>query len=816
VEQAAVMNASDLHGLWEFNGYSTADGTLRPPLGSPQGQVREFLFFGADRTFFYAKYARDALLRWDSDTSRFVGGEGGVLASGTWKFEGNRLVESIVVEGTASVLPNELTLHELTSDRLVVVEPTRTGQTMNVVYARENTDRFPAPPVPEEPGGNQDGSTSEDEAVRRIEDEQQHTSSLIDAGKFNSAHRSAQKTLHYASRVFGAEHLNTAACLVTLGACLSTVADSAGAVDALERAYRIYVGRVGPDHVLTASALNNLAAAYRAESRWRDAVDAAVRAVVIRSVTLGPDYRTATSVQNLGLALSGMGLVEDAAACYSAAAVLFDVTLGAPHPKTLQARQNIDLLGAALERDRRFSVKTIEPPRNADEAIAVVPGILAACDAKLADEVDPVLFALKFGRVAHRESYVNRIFDIRREQGRLAAQPVADAAHVGVLRTAQAHLLDAIRAPLVHLNATLKRVDPATHGPKARETLARAFPNFQGDIEGQKKRDEELRSFGIASDTETYAHQRRAHAEKYGYEVTTATQQFRRYAGHSNLPRGRYFTVCKDASGDDGQTLCRELFEYVDRRIPGLVFVSDTHDQELVRALETLGFRRNDPGVHFLMVMLVAPPDEPDRAAFRHFLGPALTALHGPFESAPDKWNGLSLVVIPTVAKKVAIDDVVDMRRRVVQSWLFRFFREGDGAVSLRSQGRTITDFTEMLPALLYPEYGGSGFTKSLGSWMRVVGVQGLVFPSARSDVSVTMGGDSSVTSCHGWNFVDYRNVDVVPDTLFHLEDNDWYGFVQVGGVTPKLIVKESSWAVDGIETRWRDARQLMLKLLVS
>jgi tetratricopeptide (TPR) repeat protein len=809
--------AGDLHGLWEFSAYVTDEGIIRPPLASPQGQLREFLFFGADGTFFYAKFARDAELSWDPDASRFVSAEGAVLASGTWTLDGNRLIESLRVAGGETVLPNVLTLDELTSNHLVIVEPTKSRQTLKVAYDRETVEQFPAPPLPEEDDRGQQSAPTDDEAIAHIEAEQQHVARLIDGGQFNSAHRLAQRTLQYSTRVFGADHLNTAAGLVTLGACLSKVGDPAGAVDALERAYRVYVARVGPDDALTASALNNLAPAYRAEGRWRKAVDAALGAVRIRSITFGLEQRTATSIQNLGLALSGLGLLEDAAGCYFAAAAIFAATHGAAHPRTQRARQNVELMAAALERDQRFPPPAFEPPRTVDDAIVELERILSACQSKLSDEADPDLFVLRFGRVAHAESYVNRVFDIRREQGRIAAQSPGVVARVAVLRAAQTHLLDAIGVPRSRLDATLKRVDPAAIGPKARATLACAFPNFEGGIDRKVERDKALRTFGIdAAAGSTYTDQKRAYAEKYGYGVRFVEQQFRRYSGESNLPRGRYYTVCKDASGDDGQTLCRELFEYVDQRIPGFVFVTDTHDRELVGVLAALGLRRNDPAVHFLVAMLVAPPDEADRKVFRHFLGPALTTLYGPFETAPDRWNGLSLVVIPTVATRIAVDDIVDLRQRDAQSWLFRFFRDGDGAVSVRSPGRTIDDFTQMLPALLYPEYGGSGFTKSLGSWMRVVGVQGLVFPSARSDVSVTMRGASSVRAFHGWNFVDYRKVDVVPDTQFHVEDNDWYGFGLRGDVTPTLTVRKTSWAVEGIETRWREMRQMMLTLLAS
>ena len=665
---------------------------------------------------FYAKFARDAELSWDPDASRFVSTEGAVLAGGTWTLDGNRLVESLRIAGGETVLPNVLTLDELTSDRLVIVEPTKSGQTLKVAYDRETVEQFPAPPLPEDNRG-QESAPTDDEAIAHIEAEQQRIARLINGGQFNGAHRLAQRTLQYSTRVFGADHLNTAAGLVTLGACSSKVGDSAGAVDALERAYRIYVARVGPDDaLLTASALNNLAPVYRAEGRWRKAVDAVLGAVRIRSIAFGLEPRTATSIQNLGLALSGLGLLEDAAGCYFAAAAIFAATHGPAHPRTHQARQNVELIAAALERDRRFPAQTFEPPRTVDDAIAALERILSACQSKLSDEADPDLFVLRFGRVAHAESYVNRVFDIRREQGRIAAQSAGVAARVAVLRAAQTHLRDAIGVPRSRLDATLKRVDPAGIGPKARATLACAFPNFEGGID-RKERDKALRTFGIdAAAGSTYADQKQAYAEKYGYGVRAVEQQFRRYSGESNLPRGRYYTVCKDASGDDGQTLCRELFEDVGTdAFRASCSSTDTHDHELVGVLAALGLRRNDPAVHFLIALLVAPPDEAERKVFRHFLGPALTTLYGPFETAPDRWNGLARGDSHRghAHRRRRCRRSAAARRAVVVVPVFPGRRwRGVGAKSWPDDRRLHADAA----GALVSGYGGSGFTKSLGS----------------------------------------------------------------------------------------------------
>lgn len=158
----------------------------------------------------------------------------------------------------------------------------------------------------------------------------------------------------------------------------------------------------------------------------------------------------------------------------------------------------------------------------------------------------------------------------------------------------------------------------------------------------------------------------------------------------------------------------------------------------------------------------------------------------------------------------------IDLRQHAAQAWLHRFFREGDGAVLVKDARTPVPDFLGMLPALVYPEFGGSGFTKGLGSWMRSVGVAGLVYPSARSDAAAVYDGALGLHGWHGWNFVDYRDAEFLPDRLAHFDNNDWYGFVGCRQPAPVLKVAGTSWALSGTERRYREVRGWMLELLRS
>lgn len=800
-----TVNADQLVGLWEYAGVWDAARAVpvMAPYGAGESMLREFLFFNVDGTFFYAKYPRDETLFYDPDTKRLVCERfDGVLLRGTWRLEENRLIESARERGEVSERPQEFELDALDDERLVVREPTRCpGQFLNAVYDRRDIEAFPAPPLPDDDVG---AFASADEAG--IE-------ALLSSGQRNSAHRLAQRCVRRSERLDGAGHPNTAACLCTLGACLLGLDESKAAVGVMERALHIYEEQFGPRALATANALNNLSPAYRAERDLRAAIDAAIKAVAIRSAALGPDDpSTATSIQNLGLALSGLGRVRDALHCYSRAASIHAAADGPTSARARSVLRDAEQLVSAIAGDPRFVHEPLPQPGSPERDTLALQEIVAACEAMLVADVESDLFALANGRAEHKESYILLMSAIRQQQRTIAANSSDPGVRRLRLGDAQRRLRVAVQAPTGTLRAVLKRIDRSTLGPIASATLQHVFPNFTGDIEAAQRRDEALRSFGIdPHSTPTFTEQKRRNAEAQGFTVKSVGKQFRRYSGEGNLPAQRYSSVCIDSSGDDGRTLCRELFEYTDPRVPGFVFVGDTEDTELMQALMTVGMQR--PRVPGIFVFLVPPAEDERTSAYRHFFGPVLSTLYGAYDVAREKWDGLSVVFIPTTLQDVEVDDVIDIRQPATQEWLYRFFRNGDGAVWVKSAAKAIRGFAGMLPSLVYPEYGGSGVTKSLGSWMRSAGVAGLVFPSARSDASIQVDGRGALQAFHGWAFVDYRGIDMVPDLLVHADHNDWYDFVAGRQAAPSLRQEGGSWALQGAEARYRQARRFMLDL---
>ena len=279
-------------------------------------------------------------------------------------------------------------------------------------------------------------------------------------------------------------------------------------------------------------------------------------------------------------------------------------------------------------------------------------------------------------------------------------------------------------------------------------------------------------------------------------------QQERRFAGDKNLSRGRYFTVCDSRNGDDSQTLCREIFAYIDSSVPGWAYIGDAWDAQLYEALG--GDKLSDEMRNCLYVMLLEPFSKDEQADYQRAYNPVFEYLSNP--------HGLKLLPIPVRWYDVEIPHVLDMRRPEVQEWLFQFFRAGDGAILVKP-AKPANSFYEMLPAMYHPYRGGSGVTAGIGSWLRTMGVNALVYPSARSNAMIKVDPNGKLIGTHGWNLLLYS--DSSPDHQAHFDSNPWYSFKKLGYNREVGIYKEnSSWQITGVEDGYNIARDLILAAL--
>ena len=214
----------------------------------------------------------------------------------------------------------------------------------------------------------------------------------------------------------------------------------------------------------------------------------------------------------------------------------------------------------------------------------------------------------------------------------------------------------------------------------------------------------------------------------------------RRYDGDRTLPHGRYYTVCKNAEGDDGGTLGRELKFYKDAQIAeGHIEVYDpvvTEQRDMIGRLAMSTSARERIVVNFIP-----------------FAQAANTAVPRSFH--------LSL---PVEIEEVSVDKVLDLRRPAALDWLFHtipklHFILGDNGerqpcFPFRKQ---LTAVGELLPSLIDQQRGGGNFDKLVGLYLRQIGVSGLVFPSARND-AFTRVVATEPDDYHGWSFVEYRD----------------------------------------------------------
>lgn len=214
----------------------------------------------------------------------------------------------------------------------------------------------------------------------------------------------------------------------------------------------------------------------------------------------------------------------------------------------------------------------------------------------------------------------------------------------------------------------------------------------------------------------------------------------RRYDGDRTLPHGRYYTVCKNAEGDDGGTLGRELKFYKDARIAeGHIEVYDPVVDGQRDMIDRLGM---DTSARERIVINLVPFVQPTNITVPR-------SIH------------LSL---PVEIQEMRVDQVLDLRRPAALDWLFRTVPNLHIILNDKAERQPCFPFrkelsatAQLFPSLIDQQRGGGNFDKLVGLFLRQIGVAGLVFPSARSD-AFTRVANGEPEDFHGWSFVDYRD----------------------------------------------------------
>jgi hypothetical protein len=244
-------------------------------------------------------------------------------------------------------------------------------------------------------------------------------------------------------------------------------------------------------------------------------------------------------------------------------------------------------------------------------------------------------------------------------------------------------------------------------------------------------------------------------AKKRGFETIEldVEPRKRRFAGDMTLGRGCYYSVCRDDSGNDDGAMANEMMAYRIPEVTGYVWIWDLRGPGIAQGLKL-------PASQSLIFRV----DQPSLFLSR-FPSSGFTCK-----------PGAALIEVPYAIQKRRIDRCIDLRLPKSREWFFQFFRNGDGLIYRKPRGSNVSNFYEMLPALMHINAGGHTETQGVGLWMRRSGVNALIFPSARCNVGVVTDG-SSILNHYGWNLVDYRGASTPLSNVF-VDISPWFAEV--------------------------------------
>lgn len=293
----------------------------------------------------------------------------------------------------------------------------------------------------------------------------------------------------------------------------------------------------------------------------------------------------------------------------------------------------------------------------------------------------------------------------------------------------------------------------------------------------------------------------------------------RRYAGDHKLPRGRYYSIANDSSGNDGGTLLCELLAYAKPELPGLFEVWDLtipQNRQVIKNWfeKKSGYQETYDRDDVFIVCLYPLYGRPH---------PLVEAWAGKNEKLPIP----IYVEIPLMIKQVTVDKVIDLRNPQTAEW----FAKAISNIEFDVDGEPtkcflfkppLKDFRTLIPTLLEQTLGaGYNFCKVAGLHLRNIGANGLIYPSARYDVSLELKNDK-LKSSSGWNFVDYSGTEKPANWILTDMETQWDSVVTFSAPlhgNPKDTIRYSdvainysntgtdrgSWSVVGL-AKWQEA----------
>jgi tetratricopeptide (TPR) repeat protein len=111
--------------------------------------------------------------------------------------------------------------------------------------------------------------------------------------------------------------------------------------------------------------------------------------------------------------------------------------------------------------------------------------------------------------------------------------------------------------------------------------------------------------------------------------------------------------------------------------------------------------------------------------------------------------------------------------------------------------------FHNLLPLLLFHPKGGSPITEAIGEWLRSLGANAFIYPSARNDTRVQIE-NGTLTRFAGWNLLDYRDAPPAPKLLRLVQNPTSY--ISLGTQLSRGLPREArlagSFSISGILDR--------------
>jgi len=216
--------------------------------------------------------------------------------------------------------------------------------------------------------------------------------------------------------------------------------------------------------------------------------------------------------------------------------------------------------------------------------------------------------------------------------------------------------------------------------------------------------------------------------------------RYRRYAGSSSsLDAGSYFSVARWSGHDDGG-LAREIFAYTDPATTGVVMIDDMTDPQDAASVSHKYRMTIPPGQYLLLFV-------PDVERLMSDTWQELVKARGPIPT---------LFQVPCSTRSVRLQNVVDLRLPAVQAWFFETFTQ-EAWLNIHVPLPPVRSFLELLLVMLGQYRGGNSMTQAVGRELRLWGIDGLVYPSARCDCALVLE-DGDVVDWYGWNLVDYES----------------------------------------------------------